>query len=390
MTAIFKTNRAFGILISLTAAALGACSSTGSSSDGETSESIVGGTPVPITAYPATGFIAASAPNVGSVTCTAEVISGTAILTAAHCTEVTAFAAQYGVETYFGFVNAANAPFAVVTRLTAHPGYIAATGENDVAIGILNKAIPGHPAATIAAPAALQAGCGFYDVGYGQDAPGVEGAGGGFLDRNGSAMCIDDVDDFLALVAGDPGSACFGDSGGALYVTGTKEIVAIASRRSADCEPGDGVLYVPMINQGGFVSCAEKSGVPTTIAACMLKQPVQEKLVLAETSLANNAAAPRAFTLTGYAANLYDITEPAVVTSVDVYIDVANAAHRLGAATLGEGTTALAAFGERFDESGWSLPVNLASQKAGKHTLIIVANGVRAVDHVTEKVHLTL
>jgi V8-like Glu-specific endopeptidase len=202
----------------------------------ETASKIVGGTND--NADPAIVALVAQGP-MGQALCTAEVISPTVLLTAAHCT----LATEVGPNAIFGVVTTPSLQGATAIRVqTVHsdPMFDPMNPQNGHDVGV---AILGHPLSITPIPYNTQplpgtmVGGPVRLVGYGVSDPSA-GSGAG---TKRQVMATLDAFNNLLLQIGDTGTqTCNGDSGGPALamINGVETIIGVTSYGNQNCTMG--------------------------------------------------------------------------------------------------------------------------------------------------------
>jgi hypothetical protein len=172
-------------------------------------------------------------PN-GEVLCTASVIGPHTGITAAHC-----FAGppRRTVRVFFGSTVEPAGTFAVVADTMLHPGFVAATFANDVAMFTFREATQVPPLTLDARTIdASLVGTTFAAVGFGSTTGATSDFG---VKRTGTARISAVTADELSA-APDPAQPCRGDSGGPMLIAPDR-IAAVVSHGDAACS--DHAIY---------------------------------------------------------------------------------------------------------------------------------------------------
>lgn len=170
----------------------------------------------------------------GRVICTGTMISPHVAITAAHCgINAATFRSHRAV---VGSV-AKDGVIVEISDARAHPGYIADTFANDLAL-ITLRARSLVPPLTLASKSEAESlpGAKLRVVGFGMTAAGANDTG---IKRQGTVR-VDSVASSSFHVAPEPAQPCVGDSGGPAFMTvGTAEVLAgVTSRGDPACAKG--------------------------------------------------------------------------------------------------------------------------------------------------------
>jgi V8-like Glu-specific endopeptidase len=171
--------------------------------------------------------------GIGGASCTATVISPTALLTAAHCSQ--GFNYEYNPATSAdpgnstGWISAGYAQ--------ANPSYTGATADgHDVGIVTLFSATSIAPSPLGAAPAA---GASVRVVGYGLRQAATSGTAG---EKDVKSVAVASVAQH-EFVAG-PNDTCHGDSGGPVFDSANNVVGTVSYGDTADCNGNDHFMRV--------------------------------------------------------------------------------------------------------------------------------------------------
>jgi hypothetical protein len=175
------------------------------------------------------------ASQAAEVLCTGSLVAPRVVLTAAHCLNDLAEQSRTleDLEVFFGADIRGAGEVRRVIHARPHPGYVAATRENDVALLLLDRAATAAPL-----PLGEVTGGGSWVertvrlVGFGMERAG---AGQG-LKRTGTAR-ISAQDERTLRLAASPSLTCGGDSGGPILLDegGGERVVAVVRSGDSAC-----------------------------------------------------------------------------------------------------------------------------------------------------------
>ncbi|MBX3205710.1 MAG: S1 family peptidase [Labilithrix sp.] len=193
--------------------------------------------------------------------CTATLIAPDVVLSAAHCFP----AERAAVEGYelagfaFGTGTVDARKLTMVSTFETHPRFTEeGSAQHDVAWLVLEKPVRNVTVAKVRR-SSHRGHCDYVAIGYGVNKEGA------FRDdllepgesdvRKSLAMCADRglVDGMIQTYNGDRGTPCYGDSGGALRVKNTMEIIGVASYISGSCDKDGRAYYAPLAKNLDFI-----------------------------------------------------------------------------------------------------------------------------------------
>lgn len=195
--------------------------------------------------------------------CTAEFISTTVLLTAAHCTlddqGRPLVGAQYRITTKSDYAQVTDADWIYIDASNVHPNPAYDGNANDIAVLVLSKPAAVTPFAWNSQPLA-QASIGESArlVGYGSNVQGAaaSGANGGFGLKRQLTTTVDGFDAGFVHIGKTGMNGCDGDSGGPALVTigGVETIIGLDSysAQQVDCTGGD--YYQRVDTQAAFIN----------------------------------------------------------------------------------------------------------------------------------------
>lgn len=195
--------------------------------------------------------------------CTAEFISTTVLLTAAHCTlddnGKPLVGAQYRIYMGSDYAQVQDADWIYVDPSNVHPNPAYDGNANDIAVLVLSKPAAVTPFAWNSQPLA-QASIGESArlIGYGSNVQGAaaSGANGGFGLKRQLTTTVDGFDTGFVHIGATGKNGCDGDSGGPALVTigGVETIIGLDSysAQQVDCTGGD--YYQRVDTQAAFIN----------------------------------------------------------------------------------------------------------------------------------------
>jgi MYXO-CTERM domain-containing protein len=213
------------------------------------------------TADPAVVLFETTGNNGGD--CTAEFISTTVLLTAAHCTLDDAgkplVGAQYRIYMGSDFAQVTDADWIYVDPSNVHPNPAYNGNDNDIAVLVLSKPAAVTPFAWNMQPLAqASVGQSVRLIGYGSNVAGAaaSGANGGFGLKRQLTTTVDGFDVGFVHIGKTGANGCDGDSGGPalLSIGGVETIIGLDSysAQQVDCTGGD--FYQRVDTQAAFIS----------------------------------------------------------------------------------------------------------------------------------------
>ncbi len=248
-------------------AAISACSVADASGDGVDESNIINGAPE--SGYAPAGYLVEAAPGTtgvaafGTPVCSAVLIAPKVALTAAHCLYAGGYRYAFGV----GVGSARR--FVEVADAYSHPDADRPPFRHDLAVLTLRSEVAGVTPASVAEVGDLPSACALRLVGYGvsRNVP-RKGADAFKGERRGSDLCVTSSDGpnlfFKPAVVGR-GIPCFGDSGGALMISGTNKVVGIQnnvfwakdSNVDKGCFAEDEQGGIRLDSEREFLACAQ-------------------------------------------------------------------------------------------------------------------------------------
>lgn len=226
-------------------------------------DAIVGG--VETEAVAAIGYLTAviekdGEPYSTDAFCTGSLIAPDVVLSAAHCfSEELLMPEGYTFVGFaFGMGKIAAGNVTMVSEVESHPKYAEGDDQHDVAWLVLDRPVNDVTVAKVRRSAHL-GNCDYAAIGYGVNKEGArkedELAPDEYGVRKSIAMCADRglVKGMIQAYNGDRGTPCYGDSGGALRVKNTMEIIGVASSISSDCEKNGFAYYAPLAKNLEFI-----------------------------------------------------------------------------------------------------------------------------------------
>jgi secreted trypsin-like serine protease len=237
----------------------GAANTASTGEIGANASKLVGGTAD--AADPAVVLFETTGNNGGD--CTAEFISTTVLLTAAHCTlddtGKPLVGAQYRIYLGSDYAQVTAADWITIDPSNVHPNPAYNGNDNDIAVLVLTKPVAVTPLpwnsqplaqSSIGQPARL--------VGYGSNVQGAaaSGANGGFGLKRQLTTTVGGFDAGFVHIGMTGKNGCDGDSGGPALVTigGVETIIGLDSysAQQVDCTGGD--YYQRVDTQAAFIN----------------------------------------------------------------------------------------------------------------------------------------
>ncbi|MBX3263807.1 MAG: S1 family peptidase [Labilithrix sp.] len=226
-------------------------------------DAIVGGAETKAVA--AVGYLVAVAEKDGEMHatnafCTGTLIAPDVVLSAAHCfPEERSMPEGYTFVGFaFGTGKVEEGDLTMVSTVESHPKFAEGDYQHDVAWLVLDKPVRDVPVAKVRR-SSHRGHCDYVAIGYGVNKEGAlpeeKRAPGEFGVRKSIAMCADRglVEGMIQTYNGDRGTPCYGDSGGALRVKDTMEIIGVASFISSACEKNSFAYYAPLAKNLAFI-----------------------------------------------------------------------------------------------------------------------------------------
>jgi secreted trypsin-like serine protease len=213
------------------------------------------------TADPAVVLFETTGTNGGD--CTAEFISTTVLLTAAHCTlddkGKPLVGAQYRIYMGSDYAKVTDADWITIDASNVHPNPAYDGNANDIAVLVLSKPAAVTPFAWNSQPLAQSSiGESARLIGYGSNVQGAaaSGANGGFGLKRQLTTTVDGFDAGFVHIGATGKNGCDGDSGGPALVTigGVETIIGLDSysAQQVDCTGGD--YYQRVDTQAAFIN----------------------------------------------------------------------------------------------------------------------------------------
>ncbi|MBX3211291.1 MAG: S1 family peptidase [Labilithrix sp.] len=193
--------------------------------------------------------------------CTGTLIAPDVVLSAGHCFPEGRPAPEgYTLAGFaFGTGTVDAGELTMVSTLETHPKFTAEHDyQHDVAWLVLEKPVRNVAVGKVRR-SAHRGHCDYVAIGYGVNKEGAfpddELAPGESGVRKSLAMCADRglVEGMIQTYNGDRGTPCYGDSGGALRVKDTMEIVGVTSFGTSGCEKNGYVYYAPLAKNLDFI-----------------------------------------------------------------------------------------------------------------------------------------
>jgi hypothetical protein len=195
--------------------------------------------------------------------CTAEFISPTVLLTAAHCTLDGAgkplVGAQYRIYMGSDYAQVTAADWISIDVSNVHPNPAYNGNDNDIAVLVLSKPAAVTPFAWNSQPLTPSSiGQSARLIGYGSNVQGAaaSGANGGFGLKRQLTTTVDGFDVGFVHIGMTGKNGCDGDSGGPALVTigGVETIIGLDSysAQQVDCTGGD--YYQRVDTQAAFIN----------------------------------------------------------------------------------------------------------------------------------------
>src|SRR5260221_6653085 len=169
--------------------------------------------------YHYAGYLIAFENDSKVTTCGVTFLSGNIAISAAHC--IPNNSTIYVGTNQFRLQSSDNIS---ASDATINPGWVGKPLK-DISILKLSRAVNLSEFAQIATP---QVGCNYEVVAYGRNETSIPGDLSSKL-RKSSEICIQDILQGEALIQGNGGGICFGDSGSPVFEKGTNKIVGIIS-----------------------------------------------------------------------------------------------------------------------------------------------------------------
>jgi secreted trypsin-like serine protease len=254
---MIKTIVPIGLFL-LGAAAAGCSAKQAGDATGTSASRLVGG--ATDAADPSVVLFETTGNNGGD--CTAEFISTTVLLTAAHCTlddnGKPLVGAQYRIYMGSDFAQVQDTDWIYIDPTNVHTNPAYNGNDNDIAVLVLSKPAAVTPFAWNMQPLAQSSiGQSVRLIGYGSNVSGsaASGANGGFGLKRQLTTTVDGFDTGFIHIGKTGANGCDGDSGGPALLTigGVETIIGLDSysAQQVDCTGGD--FYQRVDTQAAFI-----------------------------------------------------------------------------------------------------------------------------------------